>query len=178
MKEIPVEKESKIYIVGDFPPRLINILEEKTGSEFKVIKFPQKGYHILTSFLTLFKNPSFKDSDIILLFPPFLSILRKTPLEEWKKGMDAILYLFKKAGKVILLSPFPSLPELQNFIPYVNILEKIASLRNVEFVNLYSLYTHIENWKRFFMINNNIYSVFPDKEGVKILAEEILKKLK
>lgn len=176
LKQKQTDRESKIYIVGDFPKELINELKERTGSDFKVIKFPQKGYHILTSFLTLFKN-SFKDSDTVIFFPPLLSILRKTPFEEWKKGMDAILYIFKKAGKVIVLSPFPSLPDLKNFLPYVNILKEISSLRNAEFIDLYSLYTSIDNWKRFFMVNNNIYSVFPNKEGTEILAEEILKKL-
>jgi len=188
IKEEKLQKENhlKIGIIGNFPIGMEEklkklLLENGIDTEIEIFKLPDEiSYHILSNFSFILKNFSTdeKKYDLFFLFPSLDTLLKKTPVEEWAKSTDAIIYILRKCTKkIILFSPFPSLPFLKMFSPYASALESIAISRGILFINLNKLYTEIPEWEKFFQIGEKIYQNFPNSEGTDILCKYILKKI-
>ncbi|MCD6407654.1 hypothetical protein J7L87_01210, partial [bacterium] len=108
----------------------------------------------------------------ILIYFPSNSTIRKTHPFYWIDMMDAVIYLLtRKAEKIIIASPFPSFPQLENKV-YRDKLKNLCEKRNVEFFDIFEIFTEIENGEKFFK-KNNIYTEFPDTQGISLLADKI-----
>ncbi|HOK56268.1 MAG TPA: hypothetical protein PLF90_02915 [bacterium] len=167
---------SKIIFIGDFPDELIQFFKEKgievlNISEVKYVNYLFNEFKFIQEIQDKINSDSF-----VVLFPFINSLLRRHRINEWEKVYDAILYLLsQKNSNIIVVSPFPSYPYLEVLQPYREKIKKISEKRNFYFLDLYKIFSEIENGERFFKMNEYVYKNLPDKEGFEIIINEIKK---
>ncbi|MCM8769750.1 MAG: hypothetical protein NC911_08825 [Candidatus Omnitrophica bacterium] len=180
---LPLDKEMTLAFLGEVPgglPQTLSSYLQQKGLKTKLVAYPspkKKSYYLLSLF-SLLTRENFS-ADLIIIFPDLESLLRKLPLSWWSIVIDAIVsFLRLRSSLIILCSPFPSVPDPENFRGYAEELSRLAEKRNIPFVDLYSLFTARPDWKNFFLLSDGVYTNFPKEEAidqlVRVLAEKIL----
>ncbi|MCM8824995.1 MAG: hypothetical protein NC937_02415, partial [Candidatus Omnitrophica bacterium] len=101
-------------------------------------------------------------------------LLHRTPVDEYISSLDAsIWFLSSRSKRIICLTPFPSAPSPDIFRPYAEATIECCKKRNIDYLDLYELYTHMPDWVQMFKIGSNVYGNFPSGDGIRILAERI-----
>ena len=169
-------KELSLGLVGGVPPGLAALLVKACGEKgitarVETVDFPPAdGYRVLKDFLFL-RAATGAQLDAVFLLPSPSSLVRGTPVEEWRRWMDALVFLLRgRTDKVILVSPFPSAPSPRLFAPHEKAADVLARKRNVDFIALSTLYTKTPSWEKLFMKTEGIYVSVPNEEGLKLLC--------
>lgn len=170
---------SKIIFIGDFPEDLIEFLKRK---EVEVLSIKEEKYtnYLFTEFKFIQENLNkIEENSFVILFPFSKSLLRRHKLNEWEKVYDGISYLLsQKTSYIILVSPFPSYPYLEIYQPYREKIKRISERRDFYFLDLYKVFSEIQEGEKFFKLNEYVYKIFPDREGFEVILKEIEKIIK
>lgn len=177
----PLRNFSRIVLIGDFPLEIITVLKEK-GFDLERYEINEEkfGNYLFSEFKGIREIiDKIKEDDFIIFFPFLSSLLRRHKIEDWVKVYDAILYLLHlKTSSILVISPFPSYPHPEIFLPYKENLKKIAQERDFLFLDIYEIFSEIPNSERYFKVNDYVFKNFPDKDGMEIIVEKILEIIK
>lgn len=167
-------KFSKIIFIGDFSEDLTQFFKNKGIEVFQMTEGKYINYLFFEfKFIQGIQDKIDSDS-LVVLFPFINSLLRRHRISEWEKVYDGILYLLSQTkSNIIITSPFPSYPYLENFQTYREKIKKISEKRNFCFLDLYKIFSEIENGEKFFKLNEYVYKNSPDISGFEIIINEI-----
>lgn len=181
LKNSTVGSEIKrITFIGDFPSEFFNIFKQNTNIEIDWLKCPEvRGYHTILNLFWLKKQIESQQLDTVVVSPSLNSLLHRTPLDEYISALDAsIWFLSKKAKRIICLTPFPSTPDAKIFKPYAERTVSLCKKRNVNFLDLYEVYTKMPEWENLFLEGKGIYKNFPSEKGILLFFEALSQNLK
>ncbi|MGC8804369.1 MAG: hypothetical protein ACP5QD_00315 [Candidatus Ratteibacteria bacterium] len=178
--DVSTETQIKqLTIIGDIPENFLDRLRKKLTKdiEIKWLKYPEvRAYHAILNLLWLKEQIENLNLGTVVLFPSIESLLRRTPIDQYRTCLDAeIWFLSKRTKKIICITPFPSAPIPEMFKIYADATVDLCQKRNIAFLNLYNLYTSLPDWTELFSLNKGIYRNFPSEKGLGILIDEIIK---
>lgn len=172
--EFKKDKTEQLTIIGDFPSGFENMISKYFPDvRLELLRYPKtKHYHALYNMLWLKKQLGNRQFGTVILFPSLDVLLHRTPVDEYISSLDAsIWFLSSRSKRIICLTPFPSAPSPDIFRPYAEATIECCKKRNIDYLDLYELYTHMPDWVQMFRIRNNVYGNFPSGDGIRILAE-------